>query len=114
MIDWFAHKVLGMPELDSSNGKAIDDLIVYVHWLMLALLVGWTLYFFYVLWKFNAKRNPRADYDGSKSHLPKYTEIGVVVVEAILLCGIAVPLWAKNVERFPKPGDSTVIQIMTQ
>lgn len=114
MTDWFAHKLLGMPELDASTGKPIDDLIVYVHWLMLVLLVGWTIYFFYALWRFNAKRNPRADYDGSKSHLPKYTEIGVVVVEAILLCGIAVPLWAKNVEHFPKPEDSTVIEIMAQ
>jgi cytochrome c oxidase subunit II len=114
MNDWFAHKLLGMPELDSSTGKPIDDLIVYVHWLMLALLVGWTIYFFYALWRFNVRRNPKADYDGSKSHLPKYTEIGVVVVEAILLLGIAVPLWAKNVEHFPKPEDSTVIEIMAQ
>lgn len=114
MIDWFAHNLLGMPELDASTGKPIDDLIVYVHWLMLALLIGWTGYFFYALWRFNAKRNPKADYDGSKSHLPKYTEIGVVVVEAILLLGIAIPLWAKNVEHFPKPEDSTVIEIMAQ
>lgn len=112
--------MLGMPELASSNGKAIDDLIVYVHWLMAALLVGWTLYFAYVLWRFNAKRNPKADYEGSKSHLPKGIEIAVVVVEAILLLVIAKPLWAKNVEQFPDPNDPnpekrpTVVQIMAQ
>ena len=114
MIDWFAYKLLGLPELASSNGRAIDNLIVYVHWLMLALLVGWTAYFFYVLWRFSAKRNPKADYEGSKSHIPKYTEIAVVVVEAILLLGIAIPLWGKNVQQFPRPEDSTVIQIMAQ
>ena len=113
-VDWFAHKLLGLPELDSSTGKPIDDLMVYVHWLMLVLLIGWTLYFFYVLWRFNAKRNPKADYDGSKSHLPKYTEIGVVIAEAVLLVVIAMPLWARNVEEFPKPEDSTVIAIMAQ
>jgi len=106
--------MLGMPELASSNGKAIDDLIVYVHWLMAALLVGWTLYFAYALWRFNAKRNPKADYEGSKSHLPKGIEIAVVVVEAILLLVVAKPLWAKNVEQFPDPKDATLIQIMAQ
>ena len=114
MNDWFAHKLLGLPELASSNGQAVDNLMVYVHWLMLVLLVGWSLYFAYVLWRFNAKHNPTADYEGSKSHIPKYTELGVVVVEAILLLGIAIPLWAKNVQNFPEPKDATVIQIMAQ
>ena len=114
MIEWFAQKVLFMPELASKNGEAVDALIVYVHWLMILLFVGWTLYFGYVLWRFNAARHPRADYEGSKSHLPKYTELGVVGVEAVLLLGLAIPLWAKNVQVFPKPEDSTVIQIMAQ
>lgn len=114
MNDWFAHNILGLPELASANGKAVDDLIVYVHYLMLALFIGWTLYFGYVLWRFSAARNPKADYEGSKSPLPKFSEIGVVVIEAILLLGIAIPLWAKNVQQFPKPEDATVIQIMAQ
>jgi cytochrome c oxidase subunit 2 len=114
MIEWFAQKILFMPELASKNGEAVDALIVYVHWLMIVLFVGWTLYFGYVLWRFNAARHPRADYEGSKSHLPKYTELGVVGVEAVLLLGLAIPLWAKNVQVFPKPEDSTVIQIMAQ
>ena len=114
MNDWFAHKLLGLPELASSNGQGVDDLLVYLHWLMLVLLVGWILYFAYVLWRFSAKRNPKADYEGSKSHLPKYSEVGVVLVEAILLLGIALPLWAKNVAQFPDPKDATVIQIMAQ
>jgi cytochrome c oxidase subunit 2 len=114
MNDWFAKNILCLPELASSNGKAVDDLMVYVHWLMLVLFVGWVIYFGYVLWRFNAARHPRADYEGSTSHLPKYSEIAVVLVEAVLLIGIAIPLWAKNVQRFPKPEDSTVIQIMAQ
>ena len=114
MKDWFAHKLLGLPELASSNGQAVDDLMVYVHWLMLALFVGWVIYFGYVLWRFSAARHPKADYEGSKSLLPKYSEIGVVLIEAVLLVGIAIPLWAKNVQHFPKPEESTVVQIMAQ
>ncbi|HTL74184.1 MAG TPA: hypothetical protein VL863_12855 [bacterium] len=114
MKDWFAYNVLGLPELASSNGQAVDDLMVYVHWLMLALFVGWSLYFGYTLWRFNVRRNARADHEGSKSKIPKYTEIAVVLAEAVLLLGIALPLWAKNVQGFPKPEDATVIQIVAQ
>ena len=114
MKDWFAHNVLGLPELASSSGKAVDDLMVYVHWLMLVLFVGWIIYFGYVLWRFSAARNPKADHEGSKSPVPKYTELAVVIVEAVLLLGIAVPLWAKNVQQFPRPEDATVIQIVAQ
>ena len=114
MKDWFAHDVLGLPALASANGRAVDDLMVYVHWLMLVLFVGWIIYFGYVLFRFNAARNKKASYEGSKSKLPSYVELAIVAVEAVLLLGIAVPLWAKNVNQFPKPEDATVIQIMAQ
>lgn len=114
MTDWFAQKVLGMPELASVNGKLVDDLMVYVHWLMLALFVGWSAYFVYTLWRFNARRNAVADHEGSTSKIPKYTEIAVVLAEAVLLIGVAIPIWAKNVQNFPDPKDSTVIQVMAQ
>jgi len=114
MIEWFAQNILFMPELASEHGKRVDALMVYVHWLMIALFVGWSLYFVYVLWRFNARRNAKAGYEGSKSHLPKYIEVGVVLAEAFLLVVVAVPLWAQNVQDFPKPENSTVIQIMAQ
>ena len=114
MNDWFAKNVLGLPELASSNGKAVDDLMVYVHWLMLVLFVGWILYFGYVLWRFNDSRSQKADYHGSKSKLPSYVELAIVGVEAVLLLGIAIPLWAKNVQQFPDVEDATVIQIVAQ
>jgi cytochrome c oxidase subunit 2 len=114
MKDWFAHNVLGLPELASSNGHAVDDLMVYVHWLMLALFVGWIIYFGYVLFRFNVARNKTASYEGSKSKVPTGVEFAIVAIEAVLLLGIAVPLWAKNVNSFPKPEDATVVQIMAQ
>ena len=114
MKDWFARNILGLPELASVNGRAVDDLMVYVHWLMLVLFVGWIIYFGYVLFRFNAARHRQASYEGSKSKLPSYVELAIVAIEAVLLLGIAVPLWAKNVEHFPDPKDATVIQIVAQ
>ena len=112
--DWFANNVLCLPKLASANGRSVDELMVYLHWLMLALFIGWILYFGYVLWRFQAARNAKASYEGSKSKVPSYVEFAIVGVEAFLLVGIAIPIWAKNVENFPKPEDATVIQISAQ
>ncbi len=45
-------------------GRHVDTLIIYMHWLMIALFVGWLGYFGYVLVRFRRARNPRADYRG--------------------------------------------------
>lgn len=114
MNDWFAYHILGLPERAAVGAKPIDDLMVWVHYLMLVLFIGWIIYFFYVLWRFNARRNAKADYAGSKSSMPKYIEVVIVLAEAVLLLGIAVPLWGKNVQQFPDPKNATVIQIQAQ
>lgn len=114
MKDWFAHNILGMPELASANGRAVDDLMVYVHWLMLALFVGWIIYFGYAVYRFSAARHPKAVYAGSKSHIPHYVEYLVVFIEALLLLAVAVPLWAKNVQSLPADTDCTVIHVVAQ
>jgi cytochrome c oxidase subunit 2 len=107
-------KLLGLPVLASEHGKDVDNLIIYVHWLMIALFVGWLAYFAYALLRFRRSRNPKADYVGVKSHASNYIEGAVALVEAILLIGVAVPLWAKAVDKVPKESDSTVMQIVGQ
>jgi len=114
MIEWFANHILGMPELASKNGESVDALIVYVHWLMLALFIGWLAYFGYAVWRFRASRNPKANYAGVKNHTSNYIEFGVVLAEAVLLIGIAIPVWAKAVDHLPDAKDSTVIYVMAQ
>ena len=46
-------KLLGLPVLASEHGKNVDSLIIYVHWLMIVLFVGWFAYFVYVLFWFH-------------------------------------------------------------
>ncbi len=107
-------KLLGLPVLASEQGKDVDKLIIYVHYLMIVLFVGWVLYFAYALIRFYHKRNPKADYVGVKSHASSYVEVAVALVEAVLLVGLAVPLWARAVDKFPAEKDSIVIQIVAQ
>lgn len=109
-------KLLGLPVLASENGKAVDDLIVWVHWLMIALFIGWFGYFVYALWRFRARKHPKADHHGVRGHASNYIEIIVAGVEVVLLVGVAIPLWAKasDVTKIPNAADATKIQIVAQ
>jgi cytochrome c oxidase subunit 2 len=108
-------KLMGLPPLASKHGGDVDQLIIYVHWLMGALFVGWILYFILVLVKFNKKANPKADYVGIRGHASNYIEAIVAVVEGVLLIGFAVPLWAHAVDRFPTAEDHpTKLKIVAQ
>src|SRR6185503_11643745 len=107
-------KLLGLPVLASENGRDVDNLIIWVHWLMIALFVGWLGYFCYTLYRFHRSRNPKADYQGVRNHASNYIEVIVAGVEAVLLIFVAVPLWAKAAEGFPPESKSTVVQIVAQ
>ena len=86
-------KFLGIPENFSAHGGQVDHLIDVVHWLMIALFVGWTLFFLYCLVRFRQSANPKACYTGVKNHISSHLEIGIVILEAVLLLGFALPLW---------------------
>lgn len=107
-------KLLGLPIVASEHGKSVDALVIYVHWLMIVLFVGWLAYFAYALFRFHRSRNPKADYVGVKSHASNWIEGAVAAVEGILLIGVAVPLWTRAVDKFPAEKDSTVIQVVAQ
>jgi cytochrome c oxidase subunit 2 len=98
----------------SEHGQHVDDLIIYMHWLMAALFAGWLLYFAYALVRFRRGRNPKADYVGVRSHASSYLEVAVAAVEGALLIFLAVPLWAKAVDKFPDKRQATVISVVGQ
>lgn len=106
------HKLLGLPMLASDHGGKVDNLIVYVHALMALLFIGWFAYFAYCIFRFRKSRNPKADYVGVRGHISSYLEVGVALIEAILLIGFAVPLWAQVVSSPPSEKDSTVINVI--
>src|SRR5687767_2665891 len=93
MTEW-----LGMPPIAAAHGGQIDNLIGWIHIFMLILFVGWGGFFLYVLVRFRKARNPVADYKGVTSKHSTYLEVAVAVVEAVLLIGFAIPLWAARVD----------------
>src|SRR5260221_14159175 len=102
-------KLLGLPVLASEHGKDVDNLIIYVHWLMILLFVGWLAYFAYALFRFHKSRNPKADYVGVKNHASNYIEGAVAVIEGVLLIGVAVPLLGKAQDKVAEKAESRVI-----
>jgi cytochrome c oxidase subunit 2 len=107
-------KFLGFPVNASAHGPELDSMTALVHWLMLVLFVGWGLYYLYVLFRFRSGRQPAAVYEGAKGKLSKAIEVGVAVVEGILLVVYAVPAWARRVEDFPPERESTVVRVVAQ
>ena len=45
-----------IPQVASAHGPQIDNVNGLVHWLMLALFVGWTLFFLFMLFRFRENR----------------------------------------------------------
>ncbi len=105
---------LGLPVQASAHAGEIDQMIVLIHYLMFIMFIGWGIYFVWVLFRFRAAANPRADYAGVKSHTSSYLEIAVGVIEAVLLIGFAIPAWASRVNEFPPEGEATVIHMIAK
>jgi cytochrome c oxidase subunit 2 len=103
---------LGLPVAAATHSPDVDSLIVIVHWLMLVLFVGWGAFFIYVLARFRKRSNPVASYEGAKGKVSKGLEIGIVVIEAVLLLFYAIPAWARRVTNFPSGSEAVVVRLV--
>lgn len=109
MTDW-----LGLPLLAAAHGGQIDNLIGWIHMFMAILFIGWGGFFVYAIIRFRRSRNPVANYAAVKSHASSYLEIGVAVVEGVLLFGFSIPLWAARVDRIPPESEALVVNVTAE
>jgi cytochrome c oxidase subunit 2 len=107
-------ELLGLPPQAATHAGEIDHMLVLVHWLMLVLFVGWGVFFVFVLFRFRKGANPKASYTGAKGKVAKGLEIGVAVVEVILLVFYAIPSWATRVAAFPSESEAVVVRVMAK
>lgn len=105
---------LGLPALAATHGGQIDSLLGWMHVFMLVLFVGWGGFFAYTLVRFRRSRHPVANYTAVKSHASSYLEVGVAVVEGILLFGFSVPIWAARVDHIPPESEALVVQVTAE
>jgi cytochrome c oxidase subunit II len=106
MTEW-----MGMPALAATHGAQIDNLVGWIHIFMLVLFVGWGGFFLYAIVRFRKSRNAVADYKGVTSKNSTYMEIGVAIVEAILLVGFAIPLWAARIDAIPPENQALTVNL---
>jgi cytochrome c oxidase subunit 2 len=78
------------------------------------MFVGWTIYFIYVLFRFRRSRQPVADHEGVKSGISTHLELSVILIDAVLLLGFAIPIWAKRVNQFPDTRDAILVHAVGQ
>ncbi|MCZ6508486.1 MAG: hypothetical protein O7A04_10630 [Acidobacteria bacterium] len=102
------------PPNASAHGAQLDHWTNLIHWLMLVLFVGWGAYFVFVLFRFRSGRSPRADPVGVRSHFATYTEVGVAVVEAIMLFAFALPAWASWVAPHADDAEPTTVRVVAE
>jgi cytochrome c oxidase subunit 2 len=112
MKDFFGFPWLPMEA--SENAHIVDEMIVYVHYLMLSLFIGWAIYFIYVLWRFRAKKQTRANYAGLKGLASKYVEAGVILAEVVLLFGFSIPIWKEFTTQYPAPTEALEVGVVAE
>ena len=103
---------LQFPVEASAHAAQIDKMTILTHWLMAILFIGWGAYFVFALIRFRAGANPKASYEGVKSHLASYIEWAVAVIELVLIVAFAIPAWASRVDAFPQESQATVVRVV--
>jgi cytochrome c oxidase subunit 2 len=78
---------------------------------MIAMFVAWGIFFVYCMVKFRQREGHKAEYQPIKAKLAKAAEIGVIVVEAVLLVFLSMPAWAKYKE-VPQTADALRVRII--
>jgi cytochrome c oxidase subunit 2 len=105
---------LEIPVAASAHSGQIDQMTVLTHWLMAFLFVGWGAFFIYTLFRFRSGANPKASYEGVKSHFASYIEWAVAGIELVLIVAFAIPAWAARVDAFPQESQATVIRVVAE
>ena len=107
-------EALGIAPNAAESGYPIDTVLEMLHWFMLFLFLGWGGFYAFLLWKFQKKKNPKAQYFGVVSHFPTKVEGGILVFELVIMLSFAAPIWARRVDQFPTGPDVTHLRAVGQ
>lgn len=106
------NSLMGMQPPASAHAAGVDLMLEILHWFVVVLFVPWSAFFIYTILRFRKSRHPKADYGGVRGHGYKYSEVAVCIFEAFLLLGLAIPLWAQRVDKFPPEKDALNVRII--
>ena len=98
----------------SAHAGQVDTVLTLVHGLMFVLFAGWLLYFTWALIRFRRARQPVASYTGARGRFAFWTEVGVVVAEAVLLVVFALPLWYNRMATQPADPGAVTLRVVAE
>jgi cytochrome c oxidase subunit II len=105
---------LPLPPEYSTHAAQVDHLIWFVHVLMLILFVCWGAFFTYCLIRFRQRAGHKAMYEPVKAKVAKYAEYGVIVVEAFMLIGLSMPVWASYKNDLPARSEALEVKVTAE
>ena len=100
--------------VSGARGESIDQLINVLHVFMVALFIGWGIFFIYCLIRYRRGANPIATYDPIKAKSSKYVEIFVVVFEAVLLVALSMPVWSAFKSDPPSESEAVHVRVKAE
>jgi cytochrome c oxidase subunit 2 len=105
-----------LPPNVSAYGAEVDDLLNIIHWFMLVLFVGWSIFIVYCLLRFRQRSGHVAVYAPIKARFSTWLEVGVAVAEGVVLIALAMPAWAtiKNITTEAPPNPMIVRVVAEQ
>ena len=105
-----------LPLNAASGGEAIDQLIVIIHWFMAVLFVGWGAYFVWCLVRFRARAGHVPTPELPHAKASKFGEVIVIIIEAILLLGFSIPIWARmrGNGNGPDPKEALTVRVVAE
>ncbi|MBI4042147.1 MAG: cytochrome c oxidase subunit II [Deltaproteobacteria bacterium] len=98
----------------STHGYQIDQLIALLHWFMGGLFVFWSAFFIYCLIRFRHREGHQASYRLISGKFSKVLEVGVIIVESVLLIGFSIPIWASLKHDFPDAKEALTVHIVAE
>ncbi len=104
-----------LPPNVSAFGAEVDSLINIIHWFMLVLFVGWSIFIVYCLIRFRQRSGRVALYEPIKARFSTWLEVGVAVAEGVVLIALAMPAWAtiKNITT-EEPPNPVVVRVVAE
>jgi cytochrome c oxidase subunit 2 len=106
------HKYL--PPAASEHAASIDAMLEHVHWMVLVLFAGWSVYFLWVMFRYRAGRQPEPNLRGARGHLAMVVFAGVVVAEGVMLIGVGLPGWYERMVTRPTGGRPLIMRVVAE
>jgi cytochrome c oxidase subunit 2 len=103
-----------LPPAAAAHASDIDAIMGHVHLTMAVLFTGWLIYFLYVLFRYRADRNPVANPAGTRGRVAMFIFAGVMIAEATLLVGFALPMWFVRTGPPPASDSPLIIRVVAQ